>query len=111
MALPPTQIYQYIGDTPEETAKSLKNAGLLKGSAVKNDQLVGDIKKAVDLYHKRNSDMPGANEDDVTADAVSKHLSILGKWIARTPEYEPSLSFRICSVPMKWCGKIRSFFY
>jgi hypothetical protein len=81
MALPPTLIYEYLGDSPQETYENLKKAGLLsiRGRWFK-EKVLALINETINAYRAQDKGITGPNEDDhiVAALRNSGYLSWKG---------------------------------
>jgi len=83
MALPPTMIYHYVEDEPEETYDRLQRAGLLKRSARKDKAgFIQDLANAEKEYFAKmalvKNGGPGENLTDTLAGRLRSYLNKTG---------------------------------
>ncbi len=78
MALPPTIIYRFISESPEETYLLFRKAGLLNKKTSKTD-FVSLLTSEITKYKKSKKETTGLNLEDTIARAVYKFLNKTGQ--------------------------------
>ena len=95
MALPPTHIYKYIKEDPEDTFTALKKAGLLQKQSTKDkESIVSELAAKKLSYLNSRSENTGPNLQDIAAAALYKHLNQFGKHMADIELYSSTLTER-----------------